>query len=242
MAGLKHAGIIDSEKRALLNKFDKGAAERSAARSYLEGQFEHNIFALKGFVNTVDNIARLGRPLSWQQFEALLRKLPYSGNFVFKEHSVRPFRALCFRLPGGEELTISAYGRIPNIPEFSTMEVVREAVPDFNVNHLNHRDFPEMDWKGDRVIGLDNYDRQGGYQTRDGSLKPGWTYRDKLWGENPSDPAARGWRTVLCRGIGMAMLGQIQFASPDEVEKVFGGADSPQWAKHTGKQSIISPF
>jgi len=240
MAGLKHTGIVDSEKRLLIDTLDRAAGERSAAKGYLEEQFSHNIFALKGYINTVNDISRLGRPLSWQKFEALLRKLPGSENFVFIEHTVRPFRALMYRKPEGL-ITVSTYGRIPNIPEFSTMEVVRKAVPDFNVNHLNHRDFGEMEWKGDKVIGPDNV-RQPGYQMKDGGLKPGWTYRDQLFGENPNDPAARGWRTVLCRGIGMAQLGQIKFPSPDVIERVFGGADSPQWAKHTGKQSIISPF
>lgn len=241
MAGLKHAGIIDSEKKLLIDSLDRAAGERAAAKSYLDDQFAHNIFALKGYINTVNDVARLGRPLSWQQFEGLLRKLPYHENFVFVEHTLRPFRALMYQTPAGL-VTISPYGRIPNIPEFSTMEVIRKAVPDFNVGHLNHRDFGEMEWKGDPVIGLDNYRDQRGYVLKDGSLKPGWTYRDQLWGENPDNPAARGWRTVLCKGIQMSMLGQIKFASPEAIERVFGGADSPQWAKHAGKQNIVSPF
>lgn len=240
MAGLKHTGIVDSEKKLLISSLDKAAGERAAAKGYLEEQFSHNIFALKGYINTVNDISRLGRPLSWQKFEALLKKLPGSENFVFIEHTVRPFRALMYRKPEGL-ITVSAYGRIPNIPEFSTMEVIRKPVPDFNVNHLNHSDFGEMEWKGDKTIGLDNI-RQPGYQMKDGGLKPGWVYRDQFWGENPDDPASRGWRTVLCMGIKKHMMGMIQFPSPEQIEAVFGGADSPQWAKHTGKQSIISPF
>lgn len=241
MAGLKHAGIIDSDKKFLIQTLDRASGERAAAKSYLEDQFSHNIFALKGYINTINDVSRLGRPLSWQKFEALLRKLPGSENFVFIEHTVRPFRALMYRKPEGL-ITISAYGRIPNIPEFSTMEVIRKAVPDFGVNHLNRADFPELEWKGDSSIGLDNYRNQTGYVTKDGSLKPGWTYRDQLWGENPDDPASRGWRTVLCKGLQLHMLGQIKFASPEAIDRIFGGADSPQWAKHTGKQNIISPF
>lgn len=242
MAGLKHTGIVDSEKRLLIDTLDRAAGERAAAKSYLDDQFSHNIFAYRGFINTVDHVSRLGQPLSWEKFESLLKKLPKSNGLVFGEFSVRPFRCVSFRRPDGALVGISAYGRVSNIPEYSTMNLDREAVPDFNVNHLNHRDFPEMVWKGDSVVGLNNYRKQTGYVTKDGSLKPGWTYRDKFIGENPQDPYARGWRTVLCKGIALAQLKQIEFASPSEIEKVFGASDSPQWAKHTGKQSIISPF
>lgn len=242
MAGLKHVGIIDSEKREMMDMLDRSANERAAAESYLKQQYSHNIFARLGYINTVDNIARLGRPLSWEKFEALLRKLPYSDKLVFGEFSVRPFRCVSFRLPDGSIQGISAYGRVPNIPEFSTINVEREAVPDFGVNHLKRSDYPEMEWKGDPVIGLDNYRNQKGYVTKDGSLKPGWTYRDKLIGENPNDPYSRGWRSVLCRGIALAQMKAIQFASPAQIEAVFGASDSPQWAKHAGKQNIVSPF
>ena len=242
MAGLKHAGIIDSEKRLMIDALDRASGERAAAKSYLEDQFSHNIFAYNGFINTVDHINRLGRPLSWQKFEALLRKLPYSDSLVFGEFSVRPFRCVSYRRPDGSIVGISAYGRVPNIPEFSTMNLEREAVPDFSVNHLSRADFPEMEWKGDPVIGLHNYRTQKGFQTKDGALKPGWTYRDKFIGENPQDPYSRGWRTVLCKGIALAQSKSIQFASPAQIEAVFGTSDSPQWAKHTGKQSIVSPF
>lgn len=240
MAGNKHTGIIDTEKAAILFSLEKASNERALAKSYLEEQFSHNIFALKGYINTVNNISRLGKPLSWQQLEKLLKKLPGANNFVFVEHTVRPFRALQYKTPQGL-ITISAYGRIANIPEFSTIEVIREVVPDFNVRHLNHLDYTDMEWKGDKLVGLDNIN-QPGYQTKDGSIKPGWTYRDHLWGENPEDPASRGWRTVLCRGIQLHVTGKINFGTPTDVERIFGGADSPQWAKYTGKQKIISPF
>lgn len=241
MAGLKHTGIIDSDKREMLNVLDRAAGERASAKRYLDEQFSHNIFAINGYINTVDSIARLGRPLSWQEFEDKLRKLPFASNLVFGEFSVRPFRCVSYRKPDGTIVGISSYGRVPAIPEFSTMNVEREAVPDFNIRRLDARDFSDMEWKGDRTVGLDNIN-QPGYQMRNGKLKPGWIYRDKFVGENPMDPYSRGWRTVLSRGIALAQLKQIQFASPDAIDRVFGGTDSPQWAKHTGRQQIISPF
>jgi hypothetical protein len=242
MAGLKHAGIIDSEKALMIAALDGAAGERQAAKQYLEDQNSHNIYAYKGYINTVDSIARLGRPLSWEKFEALLKKLPHGNKLLFGEFSMRPFRCVSFQFPDGTIHGISAYGRVPNIPEYSTMNLEREAVPDFNVNHLNHKDFGEMKWVGDPVIGLNNYRNQTGYQTVDGSLKPGWTYRDKFIGENPLDPYSRGWRTVLCKGIALAQLKIIEFASPAQIEAIFGETDSPQWAKHSGNQNIISPF
>lgn len=238
---MAHTGIIDSQKREILKELDAGEERAAYTKAYLDEQFAHNIFAIKGFINTVDNVARLGTPLPWQEFERKLKRLPFGQHLVFREQSIRPFRGVCYLLPNGKEVPISGYGRTL-IPEFSTMEVVRKAVPDPSVRHLSHRDFPEMEWDGDPVIGLHNYKEQRGFKTKDGSLKPGWQWKDQLWGENPDDPASRGWRTVLCRWLALGVAGTVPCPSVEAIEKEFAAANSPQWAKYTGKQRIESPF
>ncbi len=238
---MPHVGIIDSEKAEIIKQLDMAEGQRLAAKAYLDEQFAHNVFVVKGYINTVDNVSRLGTPLDWRVFEQKLRKLPHGEKLVFREQTLRPFRGVCLRLPGGEEIAISGYGRT-FLPEYSTMEVIRKVVPDFSLKHLSHKDFPEMVWNGDLVVGMDNIHRQKGWTTKDGSLRPGWRYEDQLWGENPDDPAARGWRTVLCRWVAIGLSRGVPFPTPQEIEREFSSSDSPQWAKYMGKQKIISPF
>lgn len=238
---MPHVGIIDSEKRELLDALDMAEGMRYAAKAYLDEQYSHNLFVVKGFINTVDHINRLGKPMDWRTFERKLRRLPHGDKLVFREQTVRPFRGVCLMLPDGKEISISGYGRTV-LPEYSTLEVERKIVPDFSITHLSHKDFPEMVWNGDDVVGLHNIDQQKGWTTKDGSLRPGWKYEYELRGENPDDPASRGWRTVLCRWVAIGLRDKVPFPTPEEIEREFSSSDSPQWAKYMGKQSIITPF
>jgi hypothetical protein len=242
MAGKFSPGVIDSEKRRFIEKNDKSEAQRDGTAKYLADQAEHQIYAVNGHINTVDNLVRLGTPMSWQQFESKLLKLPHGDKLIFLDF-IRPFRAMCIGV-GGETYKISSYGRVPNIPEWSTMNINEKIVPDLSVRHLSYKDFPAMDWTGDRSVGFDNYKTQGGFQTLDGSLKPGWKKVYEMVGENPEDPWSRGWRTNLCLWLQISLKsrGKIPAPSPAEIENVFGTTDSPQWAKHMGKQNIVSPF
>jgi len=235
------AHIIDPQRQALIKELDAGEERAAMTKAYLDEQFAHNIFAVKGYINTVNNISRLGTPMHWQEFEKKMGRLPYGQNLVFREFSLRPFRGVCYKLPNNELLSISGYGKTI-IPEFSTMDIERKAVPDPSVRHLSYKDFPEMVWDGDPVVGLDNYKNQKGFKTKDGSLKPGWRYEDQMVGENPTDPFARGWRTVLCRWLALGVAGKMPCPSVEAIEKEFAAANSPQWAKYTGKQRIESPF
>jgi len=243
MAGKYTPGIIDAEKRDFISLQDRAEDQRAAAQKYIADQYSHNIYALNGYVNTVDSIARLGSPLTWEEFERRLKKLPHGDKLVFVGY-VRPFRFVSVLGANGERYNISAYGRVPNIPEWSTMDIKEIVVPDMSVKHLAFRDYPELEWRGDRSVGLDNVLNQKGFHTVDGSLKPGWKTEYQMIGENPNDPWSRGWRTVLSRWlkIGAGSRGLIPYPSPAAIEKEFGTADSPQWAKHMGHQHVDSPF
>lgn len=173
-----------------------------------------------------------GNPLSWQELEKRLKTLPCGPNLIFKEHSIRPFRAVYYKVPLAEN-RISIYGRSPAIPEWSTCKLVPRIVRDYSYRKVDRKDLPEMEWHGPRVLDFNNVTdtKNMGWKPKNpDALMPGYTKVYENWGEDPNDIFARGWRTVLLHFHGRGI------ATIDELEKAFSGTDRLSWSHHSGRQ------
>lgn len=229
MAGRHHLGIIDADKKAFLFERDKAEEQLAGMISWAKTEEANNIY-----VSNEENIAyvtaemQLGTPMMYTEFERLLKRLPCGPHLVFKEHSLRPFRAVYYMTPMGKLDYISAYGRTV-LPEFSTMSLKSETVRNFNVRHIDRKDMPAM--RFNPALG-----RIGGYeQVNPNDLRPGWENVNKFWGENADDPMSRGYRTVLTRLV-------PKYATPAEIESIFGASNKRSWAVGMGKQNLPYKF
>lgn len=228
----QNLGIIDSEKQWILNNLDQIERDLAAAKGYQESILNNCIWAEKGAKISVANSAeQWGTPMHYTVLEKLVRKLPGGHNYVFFDFAdlpqiqQRPFKSL-YWVGGGERLLISPYGKTI-LPEWSTLESKKERIKDFNVRHLDRKDYPKpigFDWKT-------------GHQYPEGTVLPGWTEIEKCQGENADNPQSRGWRTIFARIVGNLL------ATPAQVEKVIGsfkagGITSRQsWQNHMGRRN-----
>jgi len=210
MAGRKHVGIIDEEKAKTLKFFAECDAQKQKVQDWITQEEQGLIIAdADNPVNVSE--AQKGKPIPFEKFERLIRKLPMGASYVFRD--INPlFKGLCFNSPQKGLISVSAYGKTL-LPEYSTITVEKEKVRDFSLNVLKPIDMPEMKW--------DPVAKE--HVAKDGSLLPGWKYRYKTIGENPYDPTSRGYRTVLMRIV------KLGLATPEEVEKVFGKSSRASW-------------
>jgi len=211
MAGRKHAGIIDEEKAKALAFFNACDRDKQKVTDWLEEQRKSAVVVDAD--NPVDGKAhQRGKTLHFTKFEKMIRKLPNGGLYIFND--INPlFKGLCYQAPFKDEpIRISAYGKT-DIPEFSTVIVQKKLQRDFSLGVLKPGDMPEMRWNS----------VEKRHEAKDGSLLPGWKWVWETMGEDPYDPHARGYRTILMKIV------ELDLATPNEVEKVFGRSTRKSW-------------
>lgn len=220
MAGRGHIGIVDSEKMAALAEEHLRLFRLEQAKQWQEEQRANNIYCIDKDSRTyAEKEAQAGKRMDWKEFERKLKKLSCGHKLIFRDVKNRPgWRGVLYQYPDGTEKAISAYGKIL-LPEYSTIILKEKIERDFSVTHLNHLDFPKTEKTAT------------GYETLDGSLKPGWVKYYESHGEDPNDFNSRGWRTVLLR------LQSLGYASVAEIEKIFGRSDRKSWASGMGHLS-----
>lgn len=218
MAGRGHRGIIDEEKAKLLAAQDLVEKQRLQAANWLEEELKQHIIMDADKPFTVPEHQR-GQTMPWMKFENRLRKLPGGYNLRFVDVPNRPlFRGVLYK-----EKSISAYGKVDDLPEFSIISVKYGEEPDFSIRHISHLDMPKMDFLGVRE----------GFRVSDpNALRPGWKRVIRNWGEDANDPRSRGWRAVLMRGVASGIW------KPVDIERIFGRSDRASWASGMGYRNI----
>lgn len=224
----KNLGIIDSEKAEILREYEQSGIQHQAALNYQAKELEGCIWAdSKNAIHVADHERQFGTPMHFEVLEKIIRKLPNGEKYKFvdfKDHPIpalraRPFKAVYFMRPTGP-LYISGYGKTI-LPEWSTMDVVEEEVPDIRITNFDRKDLPERVWKG--------WDK--GFQLKNPQDKKPWHRKFvKAWGENAEDPSSRGWRTVFSRIVGFGL------ATPDQVEAVTSPSARQSWQNHMGRR------
>lgn len=226
----KNLGIIDTEKQQKLDHFDKAETQRNQAIQYQRDELNGCVWAHNKDQIHIANIEhQLGNPLHYLDLEKLIRKLPNGQNYVFFDWAdspfpdmrSKPFKSVYYVAPNQPPKYISVYGKTV-LPEWSVMKVEEEYVPDLTIRHFDRKDMPRKEWKG----------WKRGYEAIDPTQPSPWKYKlAKTTGEDPNNPQARGWRTVISRIVGELL------ATPSEVEKVFTAAERQSWQNHMGRRN-----
>ena len=226
----KNVGIVDEDKARALREWDEAEKHFQNSIDYQKDNLAGCIWANKKEQILVANKShQLGEPMHFTMLEKLIRKLPHGDNYIFfdfADHPApelrnRPFKAVYFKGLGDvKPRMVSPYGKTI-LPEWTVMNVEEEYQPDMTVRHFDRKDLPRKVWKG--------WER--GYENVDPTAPSPWKNKIvKTTGENPDDPASRGWRTVFARIVGMGL------ATPSQVEKLISSSSRQSWANHMGRR------
>lgn len=219
--------ILDSNNIPRIKKRDESERCRDELIRYQQEHLRNTIYVKEDDnISMIDSVSQFGQAMSYIELEKKLRLLKNGANFVFLEYGLRPFRAVCYRMPNGKLITISAYGRTI-IPEWSTMILRPKIIGDLSLRHISPRDLPEVEWRGPQ---------EGFVPKNENELKPGMIKVYEMWGENENDPMARGWRTVLLRILDMGL------ADVTEIESIFGTPNRKSWSQGAGKRNWGLPY
>jgi hypothetical protein len=210
----KNKGIVDTEKKELLEEIDRAEEQYHQALEYEADELK----TVQWSTNKKDLLVgdfehQYGTPMDYRDLEKIIRLLPSGNNYVFidfKDHPIealrsRPFKAVYFTYPGlPRPVFISPYGKTV-LPEWGTMMIEEKTIPDLRVRHFNRKDMPSKEWKG--------WDK--GWVKKDPSEKSPWSRTiNKTMGEDIDNPQSRGWRTVFIRiiSMGFATRGEVEWA------------------------------
>lgn len=225
--------IIDSE-RAKIREHDirRLAAREELAKWVAENEQNCTYYETDG-LPMIEQMRMIGKPLTHQEFEAKLKKLNPSVQFMFVTGSLFcPHKKLVLN---GRELDGTIYP-IGTISERSIWRIEEEETPDdlydpnFKVPHVS--EFGAAEWcpiEGYEALWEPEGRGIGRWKKTDETLRPGWTKRPKRWGEK-----RRGWRTILIRGVLMHLW------TPWQVETEFSVAQTPEWRRYLGKNSAYN--
>ena len=168
---------------------------------------------------------QIGRQMSSNEFEGKLRRhLP--SNIRFEVNHKNPSMKAVYRIhPDGKKEYICSYHN-GFMPEHSIMAQSEEEVPvdlkkldPASLGHIDRKDLPKAEWNGERWV-------------FDGPVENPLMKRVPIvWREH-----SRGWRTVLLRLVAANII------TPVQAEAIFGSDNRPEWAGHTGKQAVTTPW
>lgn len=115
----------------------------------------------------------------------------------------------------------------PEMPEHSFMRVHYELVRDMSfilenklAQHIDGADLPKYEYNRDGTIEFDP-----------AAVPPGWRRSKQLRGE-----IMRGWRTILLHAV------KKGFMTINEAEKEFDPDNRIEWAQHTGRAPLTTPW
>ena len=204
---------IEKQKR-------KAAQEKHQAdvRKWVLDQVAHAVYLEDNNLSPANADRQIGQPMFANDLEVRLKKL--NPNLYFESNPFNKSKKACYLLqPGAGKVFVCAYEN-GVMPEHSIMKVKEEEVWDVDQVHLNRKDMPKHEF----VPGV-------GYQFDPTAARPGFKKVKLPWGE-----LTRGWRTVLLKIVisGLATI--------TDVERIFGTDNRPEWAGHTGKKPVTTPW
>lgn len=178
-------------------------------QEYIKKQLENSIYLNSDTSDPTLIEKQLGRSFTPEEFAAKLKKL--NPNLRIVHHPKNPSKLWLFYGDGESRVFISAFENII-IPEHSIFSIKEEEVPDLDVMR-------KRNVGGVMINHIDKRDLM-----ENGSAAPGFKKVKVPWNE-----ARRGWRTVLCKVL------DAGYASPAQVEIIFGADNTPQWKRRMGK-------
>ena len=216
--------IVDSANAPRLVAGNKREKHDAQIQKWVEDQTETAKYLNDPNDNPTILARQLGRMMTSDELEKKLKKM--DPNLHFEWNQFNSSKKMMYHIrPGVGKYSVCPYEAGP-MPEHSVLKQKVEMVRDFSVGMvgkpaLDRKDLPKYEW----VPGQ-------GYVFDSTATLPGWKKVTLPWGEHK-----RGWRTVLIRLVERGIF------TPPQIESVFGADDTPNWAKHMGKQnSIILPY
>ena len=233
-------GLIVTEEKAAQHK---AAAEAEAARAaklaWVKEQLHQNVWISDDTTSLTNAPARMGKPMSVEEFERKLLQL--NPNFVFQHIPENPKNKRLMLRRGVDDLEYlipyescrDANGHPMLMPEHSIMSETWEDVLDplllSNPNIVMHR----ADLTKHEIIPAEIDEHGRLLREPDVIFDPsvprlGSVRVKRAWREQ-----TRGYRTVL------AFLVMEGICSVEQVERVFGPCDGREWSSKTGKRPDV---
>lgn len=210
--------VFDSQTLATHKKKTAVEKHREDVKQWVMQQVAHAVYLEDTDLSPANSDRQLGRPMFANELEVRLKKL--SSNFLAETN---PFnaskKALYYAYPGKGKVFVCAYEN-GVMPEHSIMKVKEEEVWDVEQTHIDRKDLPKHE-----------YQRGVGFRFDPTAPRPGFKKVKLPWGEQK-----RGWRTVLLKIV----IGGL--ATITDVERIFGTDDRAEWAGHTGKKPVTTPW